>query len=229
MSAGEFFELIRPAVLIISGLLSVWVLAVARRRYSLLVSGMWALGAFFLPVIVLPIFLLAVIIRKQRFHESSPGDGRLRPRFRSLAPIAYGVVLLFLIAVYVYRDHNSVDAHLARAEQAKVMNQRDRAIKEYQAALKLEDNPHTHKLLGIELAAEGNWEDAAREFCAAEAGREPDELLSYRFGQALIALGRGDEGLEQYRQFLNSSLCKSEPVDDRCEIAAQEITQVLKR
>src|SRR5436190_10257771 len=113
MSAGEFFELLRPAVLVISGLLSVWVLAVARRRYSLLVAGAWALGAFLLPVVILPIFLLAVIIRKRRLHDP--------PRFRWLLPISYGVVLLFLIAVYIYRDHNSVDAHLARAEQAKVM------------------------------------------------------------------------------------------------------------
>src|SRR5436190_6776610 len=117
MSAGELFELLRPAVLVISGLLSVWVLAVARRRYSLLLSGAWALGAFPLPVVILPLFLLAIIIRKRRFYETSPDDGRPRTRFRLLLPVGYGVVLLFLIAVYIYRDRNSVDAHLARAEQ----------------------------------------------------------------------------------------------------------------
>ena len=46
------------------------------------------------------------------------------------------------------------------------------AIREYREALKDEDDPHTHKLLAVELANAGYISEAIAEFRLAELGGE---------------------------------------------------------
>lgn len=233
ISAGEFFDLLRPAALIVSALLSTWVLASARRRgFRSLAAFAWALLTFFLPFVVLPLYLIFRISAKRRAQsikseskrsEQTAGSAAPNVRFRFVAPVAYGVVLLSLIGLYWYRDHNSVDAHLARAAQAKVVGQRENAIREYRAALASEDNPHTHKLLGIVLADAGEWTDALSEFRAAQRGGEPDDSLSFRIGQALDGAGQPAEALLEYQSFLAGHSCTNALADKRCEIARTRI------
>jgi hypothetical protein len=90
-----------------------------------------------------------------------------------LLPFVYGVILIAAIAFYYYRDRQSVDAHLARAVQAKLVDDHATAIREYRRAIALEENPHTRKLLAIELALAGQISEAAAEFHLAQAGGEP--------------------------------------------------------
>jgi hypothetical protein len=231
ISAGEFFDLLRPAAFIVSALLSTWVMASARRLgCRSYVAAAWALGTFFLPFVVLPLYLIARSSAKRRprsMHTENPetwqpAESSARAvRLGFVVPVVYGVLLLSLIGLYLYRDRNSVDAHLARAAQAKVMGQREKTIREYRAALALEDNPHTHKLLGIELADAGQWTDALLEFHAAERGGEPDDLLSFRIGQALDASGQPLEAVHEYQRFLESDRCRQPLPDERCEIAGR--------
>jgi tetratricopeptide (TPR) repeat protein len=223
ISAGEFFELLRPSAIVVSALLSTWVLASARRWHSSLhISTMWALATFFLPFIILPLYLISRSAMKRR-AATDAGNQTAAPiiRYRFVMPAAYGLALLSLIALYLHHDDTSVDAHLARAAQAKVMSQHARAINEYRAALALEDNAHTHKLLGIELAHAGQWAEGLNEFRAAERGGEPDDLLPFRIGQTLDALGRFSESLVEYKMFLNSHACREPLPDDRCAVARQ--------
>jgi tetratricopeptide (TPR) repeat protein len=219
ISAGEFFELLRPAALLLSALLSAWVLASTRRRhFRLLASLAWATGTFFLPLIVFPIYLVVIL-----FFTQTTADAL--PKFRYALPFAYAVGLLSLVSLYLYTDYKSVDAHLARAAQAKVMNQRARAIREYEAALRIEDNPHTHKLLGVELADEGDWSAALRELRAAESGGEPDDALAFMIGRAFEATGQPSEARNQFEKFLNSRACKNPVPDSRCENARTKLAR----
>ena len=68
ISAGELFELIRPAALILSALISTWVLASARRRFPFYVALLWAVATLLFLPIVLPLYLIAVLI----WHRSEP-------------------------------------------------------------------------------------------------------------------------------------------------------------
>lgn len=233
ISAGEFFELLRPAAYVLSALLSIWVLASARRRRFQLYMGIaWALGTFLLPFIVLPLYLIVLIFRHspERLGSASETTSEPYPEVqalpighRFLLPAAYGVMLLGVTAVYLYRDYNSVDAHLARAAQAKLSNQSAKTIREYRAALALEENPHTHKLMGIELAEAGQWAAALNEFRLAEKGGELDESLSFRLAQALNAEGDHSGSLIEYQRFLGSHACTQELPDSRCKTAKQRV------
>jgi hypothetical protein len=90
-----------------------------------------------------------------------------------LLPLSYGVIVIAAVSFYFYRDRQSVDAHLARAVQAKLVDDHARAIREYRRALSLEDDPHTRKLLAIELALAGQLSEAVSEFHLAQQGGEP--------------------------------------------------------
>ena len=231
ISAGEFFELLRPGALVVSALLSTWVFASASRwRFRFAAAIAWALGTFLFPFIVLPVYLIARAsatrsIQPVILDQEERGEvGVFKPQtLRFAQPTIYGLALLSLIGVYLYRDYQTVDAHLARAAQAKVMNNRTKAIREYRAALRLEDNPHTHKLLGIELAETQEWPEALREFRAAEDGGEADDSLPFHIGQALDASGQPSEAVSDYRKFLNGRACMQTLPDNRCEIARQRI------
>jgi tetratricopeptide (TPR) repeat protein len=232
ISAGEFFELLRPGALVVSALLSTWVFAGARRwRFRFATAIAWALGTFLFPFIVLPIYLIARASARRSIQLAIPDPEErtdavaLAPqRFRFALPTIYGLVLLSLIGIYLYRDYQTVDAHLARAVQAKVMNNRTKAIREYRAALRLEDNPHTHKLLGMELAETQQWAEALREFRAAEDGGEPDDSVPFRIAQVLEASGQTDEALTEFKKFLNSRTCTDIPPDSRCTTARDRVS-----
>jgi tetratricopeptide (TPR) repeat protein len=144
---------------------------------------------------------------------------------RYAPPLAYALALLAAGAVYVYRDYHSFDAHLARAANARLLERRAAAIREYRAALRLNDDAHTHKLLAVQLAEDGQIEAALAEFRAAERGGEPDELLALRVASALDALGRAGEADDEYQKFLQGSLCASASVDARCVEAAARLAQ----
>ena len=163
MSAGELFELIMPAAYLASALLSTWVLASARKRVALPYAFGLALATLFLPVVVFPLYLAAIIWRK----GSTPPR-----RWRFALPLLYAVIVLSAIGIWIYRDSRTVDAHLARATRAKLVYDHNGAIREYRQALALEDNPHTHKLLALELADAGYTEEAKAEFSLAQQGGE---------------------------------------------------------
>ena len=164
MPAGELFELITPVVVVLSILLSSFVLASARKRFSTLASFGWAVAMLFLPLVVLPVYLAVILLWRL------PARSR---RWRFLLPLAYGALLLTGVALFYRHENQTVDAYLARAAQAKLVEDHATAILEYREALKLENNPHTHKLLAIELANDGQLNEASAELRLAEQGGEP--------------------------------------------------------
>lgn len=212
MSAGELFELVRPATLLISALVSTWVLASARKRFPLYQSFLWAIGTLSLTLIVFPLYLTAIIFRRRRYLS-------LKSRF--VIPCLYATVVLSSIGIYEYRSNRSVDAYLARATQAKVSNQRAIAIKEYKQALEIEDDPHTHKLLAIELADSGYLTDAISEFRLAQRGGEPDDSLHFWLGLLLERINHNGEARLEFQEFLLTSQCLRS--DYRCDLARQRV------
>lgn len=137
--------------------------------------------------------------------------------FKWTLPILYALFVLALGAFFFYRDARSVDAHLARANQARVMNERGRTIREYEIALRLEDDAHTHNLLAIELAADSHWEEALTHFRAAERGGEPDDELPFRIATTLDALHRTNEAALEYQKFLNTPRCTQSNPFPQCD------------
>ena len=164
MPAGELFDLIRPVLLLLAALVSTWVLASARKRFPILVAFAWAAGTLLLPFVVVPVYLAVILLWRRPIRAR---------RWRLLLPLAYGVVVIVALSLYFYRDSQTVDAHLARANQAKLVEDHAKAIREYRQALKIENDPHTHKLLAVELAQSGAVEEAIAEFRLAEEGGEP--------------------------------------------------------
>ena len=98
MSAGELFDLIMPAVSVISALLSTWVLASARRRFRFYYAIALAIGTFFLPLIVFPIYLVIMLWRKR---NDPP------PRWRYTLPLLYAVIVLAGIVTSFYLNRRS--------------------------------------------------------------------------------------------------------------------------
>jgi len=178
MSAGQLFDLIMPAAYTVSALLSTWVLASARKRFRLHYALALAIGTLFLPLIVFPIYLVMMMWRE------NTGPPR---RWRYALPLLYAVIALSVIGAYFYFDSRSVDAHLARATQAKLVEDSNTAIREYREALKREDTPHTRKLLAIELANAGHLSEAIAELQLAKQGGEPDDCGSDRRCEAALA------------------------------------------
>jgi tetratricopeptide (TPR) repeat protein len=220
ISAAEFFELIRPAVLVVSAVISTLVFASARKRFPLYLSFFWALGILVFPLIVLPLYFVSLLLRRRQAEAIADyGHSRQSPsRVKSLfaLPLLYGVIVLSAIGVYFYRDSRTVDAHLARAVQARLYENRAKTISEYQKALALEDNPHTHKLLAIEFADNGNLTEASSEFRLAELGGEPDDSIYFRFGQVLEKSNRQEEARSEFEKFLKTKSCAQDPDDPRC-------------
>lgn len=214
MSAGELFDLLMPAAFIVSGLVSTWVLASARKRFQLYCSLGLAVGTLFLPLIVFPFYLVIMIWRK----KTAPPE-----RWRYLLPLLYATVVLSAIALFFYFDSRTVDAHLARAARAKLIEDTSGAIREYKAALALEDDPHTHKLLAIELSNEGSLTQAVSEFRLAQQGHEPDDLIYYRLGLLLERLNQGSQARLEFQNFLLTDTCLQ--LDKRCEVARQRLQQ----
>ena len=229
MSAGEFFDLIRPVVLVLSALLSTWVLASARQRgFPTYLSTAWALGTLFFPPIVFPLYLIArsfAKLREQTLAGSVSQNDLSRPAtaWGVRVPLVYATVVLSVIAIFFYRDYQTVDSHLARAAHARVNGERGRTISEYRAVLKREDNPHTHKLLAIELADAGDWTEAAAEFRLAERGGEPDDSIPFRIASLLDSLNHASEATVEYQRFLSGQACTQPLPDYRCETARRRM------
>lgn len=212
MSAGQFFGLIMPAAFAASALISTWVLASARRRFQLHYAVALAVGALFLPLIIVPVYLVLMMWR--------PKIGPPR-RWRYSLPLLYGAIALSAIFIYFYFDDRSVDAHLARATQAKLVDDSRTAIREYREALARDDDPHTHKLLAIELANAGEVREAISEFRLAEAGGEPDDSIHYALGLLLEKLDLTSQAAMEFEKFLMSATC--EQADARCDAARERL------
>lgn len=155
----------------------------------------------------------------------SPPAARLNLRAvrRHALPLLYAAALLAAGALYFYADYRSADAHLARAQRAKLDRRDERALMEYRAALRLEDDPHVRKLLGVELSRARRWEEALAELRAAEAGGEPDDALAFHMATALAELNRPAEAADEYGKFLRTRICAQPPPDRRCETARRTL------
>jgi hypothetical protein len=213
MSAGEIFDLIRPTAIVLAALLSTFILASARRRFSLHYAFLWAGFAFFLPPVVVPIYLATLLIWRP------PRIEQVKHKF--VVPTAYLAVLLGIFAIYQYRDRRSVDSHLAEASFAKVSSDQLTAIRQYREALKVEENPHTHKLLALSLMEAGDLNGAITEFRTALAGGEPDDSIHFYVGNALDKLSRKAEAVVEYRKFLESKTCSE--IDARCDSVRERL------
>jgi tetratricopeptide (TPR) repeat protein len=246
ITGGELFELARPVSFALSALISTWVLASARRRgFAFYMVAAWTLGTLFFPLILLPIYLLVCLLRRrpQRAAHSTkqeeenaapfdePAQDSLHPhaRLRLLLPPLYLLAVLSFGALYYYQEAQSVDAHLARANRARLLDQHERAIDEYRAALKLEENAHTRNLLGVELVAANRLEEALAEFRAAERAGEADDDLPYRIANTLDALGRSSEAVPEYQKFLKTRRCTAEYPDPWCAAASARAGNKLSR
>lgn len=229
ISAAELFEFIRPAVWTLSAILSACVLANARRQglRSYAVAA-FTLGTLFFPLIILPLYLIARAVVKGRARAEQRAAPRSQ-RLRYVLPVLYLIAVLSIIALFFYRDYRSLDAHLWRANNAKLRGPRSKVIAEYRAALRLEDDPHTRKLLAIELAADGLNEEALAEFRAAERGGEPDPQLPFYIGSALFSLGREAEGASEYKRFLEGPVCTQALPDLNCSIARARLSTLQPR
>lgn len=246
LSAGELFELLRPAVFLFSAILSAWVLASARRRgLRLLAVTFWTIGTLAAPPVVFPLYLVwrIFVSRTPRTDErsdlseaekrSAPNKARseqptLLIRYRLLLPLGYLLVVVAAGSFYFYLDRGSVDAHLSRANSARVMNDPERTIAEYRAALLLEDDAHTHNLLGRELAEQKRWDEALVELQAAKARNEPDPILPYYLAIALDKSGKENDARDEYKHFLGSAQCESQPPDARCGAARNRLAVLSK-
>jgi hypothetical protein len=213
MSAGELFDLIRPAVTIISALVSTWILISARKHFRFWQALSWAIATFFLPFVVLPLYLSARLV----WHK--PKIQSIKRRF--LVPFLYIVILLATLAIYTRVTERLVDVHLSRAALAKVNSDRASAIREYREALKLEDAPHTHKLLATELENEGYLTEAITEFRTAELGGEPDDTIHFRLGVLLKSIDHPGESVLEFKKFTMSETCLQ--IDNRCDAARKTI------
>ena len=140
-----------------------------------------------------------------------------------LLPFFYASSLFALIAIFEYRAANTVDLHLARATQAKLAGNRTQVIREYKAALALDDNPHTRKLLGVELSDEGDWAAALSELRLADRSGEPDGSLPFRIARLLDALNEPNQALTEYKRFIDGETCRRETQSIECEVARQRV------
>ena len=185
LSAADLSEWLGPAAYALSALLSAWVLEDARRlRDSYPLAFALALLAFALPPVVLPLYLAARLYKRKETETAGGGETnaddekrartwRTRLKRRAL-PLAYALALLAAGAFLYARDYRSFDARLARARSANLRGRYASAAAEYRAALRLREDAHTRKLLGMELLAAGRREEALVELRAAALAGEPD-------------------------------------------------------
>ena len=222
ISAGEFFELIRPAVLFASAILSTFVFAGVRKRGSdVSRSILWALATFALPLAVFPIYLVHNLIRRDDRLQREP-----IPR-RFSFPALYLLSVLSFTCLYLINDGRGVDAHLARAKQAKLVGETRAVISEYEQALRLENNAHIRKLLGSELIEAGDWTRGLNELRLAERGGERDPLIAFRLATVYEGLGLYAQAWMEYERYVQSEACLQSIPEHPCPTAQHKI-QVLK-
>jgi hypothetical protein len=222
ISAGEFFDIIRPAVLVLSGVVSTWVFASARRhRFPNFIALACAAVTLFIPLVTLPLYLVARSIRRRSKllnDGRQPGEKTASTTAgrRAVISAAYAAIVFSLIGYYLYSEHHSVDAHLARAVQAKLKGKRGLAINEYRSALQLEADAHTRKLLALELAETGDRVGALSEFRMAEEGGEIDDRIAFHVGRLLDSLNLPNQATQEYQRFLVSRACTQPLPDEQC-------------
>lgn len=217
MSAGELFDLVRPIVLLASALASTWVLASARKRFQFYLALLWAGATFFLPLVVLPLYIVIALYKRR------PQVDHINARFS--VPLVYLLFLLSAILAYEYVNNRSVDAHLARASFAKTNGDPLSAMREYREALKLEDNAHTHKLLGLSLMEAGYTLEAITEFRTAELKGEEDDNIHYYLGILLDRINMKGQSIEEFNNYTISETCLQ--TVERCEDARQRVARGL--
>jgi tetratricopeptide (TPR) repeat protein len=237
ISAAELFEFARPAAWALSAIISTYVLASTRHRnFKPYWVAAWTLGTLFFPLIVLPLYLVVVIRQRRREREARQTESAAhndepapytRPAWRRSLPAFYLILVLCTVALFFYLDYTSVDAHLWRANNAKLRGPHEKVIAEYRAALRLEDNAHTHKLLAIEMAAAGRSEEALAEFRIAERMGEPDAQLPYDMALVLDSLNRSEEAMLEYNRFLSGPLCTQALPDANCATARSRLTVIM--
>jgi hypothetical protein len=232
----------RPAVFFVAAILSTIVLAGTRKRgFRLQWVTLWTLGTLAAVPVVFPAYLIywlssakAHVPGSSAVNELTPGSVVSEPvpttqdkrtiGFRFLLPLAYLLVVSTAGSIFVYLDWRSVDSHLARANTARLMSKPEQTIAEYRQALAIEDNPHSHNLLGMELANLGRWQEALVEFQAADKGREPDPALPYYLGASLEVSGQRAKADTVFYKFLESKFCEALPIDSKCVDAKRRVT-----
>jgi len=203
----------RPSLVVASAFLSALILWSSRRRFPLYQALLWAIATFYLPLIVLPLYWVFLLFKRPQLLSHI--------KWGFIVPFAYLGVILLIAGAYKYFDDRSVDAHLARATNAKIRADPLSAINEYREALKIEDAPHTHKLLAATLEEAGLYSEAINEYRAAERGGEPDDFLHYKLGVLLERLNQRDEALIEFKKFVSSDMCLH--ADQQCDDVRQKI------
>jgi tetratricopeptide (TPR) repeat protein len=225
ISAGELFELMRPVAWAFSALISAFVFASARARgfrsYAIIA---WTLGTLLFPFIILPLYLIVRALSRGRDKPSKIFAAS--PAWKRIWPVLYLVAVLSIIALFFYKDYRSLDAHLWRANNAKLRGPQEKVITEYRAALQIEDDAHTHKLLAIELAAAGRAEEALAEFRTAERKGEPDDRIPYYTATMLDTLHREAEAALEYKRFMDGPLCTQALPDANCATARARVQAI---
>ncbi len=234
--------MLRPAAFFVAAIASAIALAGTRKRgFRMGWALVWALSTLAALPVIFPAYLIyCLFLSKARASVSSASNelaassvlnepvltaqNRRTIGFRFLLPLTYLLVVCTAGAIFFYRNWHSVDSHLARANTARLMSKPEQTIAEYRQALAIEDNPHSHNLLGMELVQLGRWQEALVEFQAAEKGREPDPVLPYNLGASLEVTGQMAEADAVFYTFLESSFCAALPIDSKCVDAKRRVT-----
>lgn len=238
ISAGYLSEFLRPGFFALAAVLSALVLADARRTFGNYAVAAWTFFTLLLPHVVFPLYLVARMFSSHISSDkiaaqSHQSDDQIiktdektdeRRRWSVALPLVYALVVAATGALYFHTEYAGADAHLFRARTAKLFGRRERAMREYRAALALEPDAHTHKLFGLELSEAGLWQEALAELRAAEQKGEPDDALPFHVASALDALGRAPEAAAEYQKFLQGRLCAQTPPDSRCESARAQVS-----
>jgi hypothetical protein len=222
ISAGELFELIRPAALILSALISTWVFASARRRFPLYVALLWAGRDSFVSC---QLFYRSTSSQAMIWHRS---DSRLTFVGRIIMPLIYAAAVLGGTLFYLRQERPWCRCSPGSGRLREGARNHREAIAQYQAALVESDDPHIHKLLGIELSAMNYWTDALGEFRLAQRGGEPDDLIIVHVAGLLNVLNQPNQARLEYERFLTSSLCTQQLPDERCEKVRKVIESPVK-
>jgi tetratricopeptide (TPR) repeat protein len=205
-------------VFIVSAIVSIWVLASARKRFALWISLLWALGSFLLTLVIFPLYLISMLFRPAR-----PG---LTLRWRFVLPAVYGILLFGYVGGKFYRDTQSVDARLARATAANLVNDKKKQIQEYRKALQVEDDPYVHKLLGVALLEDDSYSEAITELKLAEMKGDTDDAIPYWLALSMEKLNQKEQARMEYQRFLLTRTCLKP--DTRCESARHQIKVVIE-
>lgn len=218
-SASLFSATLRPWLFIACALLSTAALYDTRRcGFAFYASALWTLAILFYPHIFFPLYLIA------RYRQRRNSDHRAHSATSSRRAIALNlliplVYLSLVVSVFIFlfeRDEHSFDACLERAVAAKVRDDHHAAIDNYRAALAVQTDAHTRKLLGLELFEVKNWAAALEQFRAAQDAGEPDAALDYYIATSLANLKRDTEAHPYFARFYRSALCTQAVPDQKC-------------